>query len=52
MSKLPIPGFTAFGLLLILVSIPVALSLGPLLLGIVLLVIGLGRLDGAMNSEA
>jgi hypothetical protein len=49
MSNVPFPGFTAFGLLLILLSIPVALSLGPLLLGIALLVIGLRRLDGALN---
>ncbi len=51
MSSVPTPGFTAFGLLLVLVSIPVALSLGPLVLGIVLLVIGLRRLDHALQDQ-
>ena len=51
MFNLPTPGFTALGVLLILLAIPVALSLGPLLLGIALLVIGLRQLDAAVQAD-
>jgi hypothetical protein len=50
MSHVPTPGWTAFGLLLIVLSIPVALSLGPLLLGVAFLVIGLRRWDAALQD--
>jgi hypothetical protein len=49
MDGRPTPGFTAIGVALILLAIPVGLSLGPLLLGIILVVLGLRRLDAAVQ---
>ncbi|HYM83420.1 MAG TPA: hypothetical protein VEY67_04645 [Candidatus Dormibacteraeota bacterium] len=52
MSSIPTPGATAFGLLLILLAIPVGLSLGPLVLGVVLAAIGLRRLHRGLSEGA
>lgn len=42
--------FALFGILLILVAIPFGLMLAPLAIGIIVLVIGLRRLDRNLNA--
>jgi hypothetical protein len=48
MDGVPRPGLVALGVGLILLAIPFGLLLGPLVIGIVVLVVGLRRLDRAV----
>jgi hypothetical protein len=44
------PGLTLLGLLLVVLSIPLAFSLGPLVIGIVSLVYGLRRAHRSLSE--
>jgi hypothetical protein len=46
------PGLTLFGLGLVLLSIPFAFSLGPLVIGILALVFGARRLHNGLSAPA
>ena len=48
----PDPGLTLVGLLLVLLSIPLALSLGPLVIGIVVLAFGVRRANDGLARPA
>lgn len=46
------PGLTLLGILLVLLSIPLAFSLGPLVIGIVALAFGLRRAHRGLATAA
>jgi hypothetical protein len=46
------PGLTLLGLALVLLSIPLAFSLGPLVIGIVALALGARRLHNGWSAPA
>jgi hypothetical protein len=48
----PTPGLTLLGLVLVLLSIPLAFSLGPLVIGVIALVIGARRAHRGLASAA
>jgi hypothetical protein len=46
------PGLTLLGLLLVLVAIPFAFSLGPLVIGLILLAFGVRRANEGLAGPA
>ena len=44
------PGLTLLGLILVLLSIPLAFSFGPLILGVVVLAVGVRRAHEGLSS--
>lgn len=46
------PGLTLLGLLLVLVAIPFAFSLGPLVIGLILLAFGVRRANEGLAGTA
>ena len=45
------PGLTLLGLMLVLLSIPLAFSLGPLLIGVIALAFGMRRVHRGLSQS-